>query len=403
MYQFRTDRGVNCLTAIITDVKYRMSLSIIRDLGEAGVRIISCHTDTQDGSPPLGFYSKYTSERHIIPPDGFEDALFELCESITETDGGRRPALLPVGASTLSLLSKPATKQRFSDVSGLFIPTAEQLELLNDKVRVSELATLLDINIPVSYSPADGEPLDLFFERAPVPCVVKPRWGEGLGLTAALRYAIARTPEELKQSYNAFSELAGESPIVQEYLPGHARGCSVIAQNGAIINKICHRRIREYPVSGGPSTCCETIRDPQLDDWCGHLTDAVGLNGLAMFEFKDGVDGLPRLLEVNPRVWGSYPLTRIAKTGFSYSWFVTSYNAGNPDKPIPYPPETEYHSRRMVFFPSDIAAAAGYLRAGKPGPALGAVGDIFRPGSRDGLFEWRDARPALHYWSSLIK
>ena len=392
---------MNILTAIVTDVKYRMSLAIIRDLGQAGVRVTACHTETQDKTPPLGFYSKYTSETNTLPSEGYEDALYDLCKSITDKEEGIRPALLPVGASTLSLLSKPETKSRFSAVCGMCLPNTEQLVLLNDKGRVAELASASDIPVPVSYEPAAGESLDSFFDRIPLPCVVKPRWGEGLGLTAALRYVIARRPEELKNSFEAFSELAGGYPLVQEYLPGGAKGCSVLAQNGTILRKICHRRIREYPVSGGPSTCCETIRDPQIEDWCSRLVDAVGLNGPAMFEFKGGADGFPRLLEVNPRVWGSYPLTRIAKTGFSYSWFVSSYNAGNPDRPIPCPPETEYNSRRMVFFPSDLAAAAGYLRKKKPGPALGAILDQLRPGVRDGLFEWGDARPALRYWRSL--
>ena len=389
------------MIAIVTDVKYRMATAIIRDLGAAGVRVIVCQREDADNSPPLGFFSKYASVRAILPNDGYADALYDLCQKTAESEGGR-PALLPVGAATLALLAEPDANERFSGVCGLCIPTAEQLALLNDKGRVAELAKSHGVSIPESYSPEDGEHPDTFFARVPLPCVVKPRWGEGLGLTAALRYVIAYNTEELRQNFMRFSELAGEAPIVQEYLPGASSGCSVLAQRGEIVRKICHRRVREYPVTGGPSTCCDAIFAPHLEETAAILAGGVGLNGLAMFEFKDDKDGAPRLLEVNPRVWGSYPLTRISKSDFTYAWFALSWNAGNPDKPVNCPAEKEYKPRRMVFFPSDIAAARDYLRVGKTGPACGAVVDLLRPRVKDGLFEWRDARPALRYWRSLL-
>ena len=393
---------VDSLVAIITDVKYRMSLAVIRDLGAAGVRVISCHKDDGDGSPPLGFFSKYTSERHTLPADGYEDALYDLCK-VTLDNTGKLPALLPVGASTLAMLAVPETHARFSSVCGLCMPTEGQLSLLNDKGRVAELAITLGIPVPAFYAIEDGESIDSFFDRIPLPCVIKPRWGEGLGLTAALRYTIAQNPDELRQSYEDFSRLAGEPPLVQEYLPGEAKGCSVLAHNGKIIRKISHKRVREYPVTGGPSTCCDTVHEPQLEDIAAQLADAVGLTGLSMFEFKDDSDGKPRLLEVNPRVWGSYPLTRIAKTDFTYAWFTLSWNNGNPGSPIICQTEKAYRSRRMLFFPSDLASAKGYIRAGKSKLALRAVFDLLRPGTKDGLFEWSDARPALRYWRSLLK
>ena len=390
------------LTAIVTDVKYRMTPAIIRDLGEAGVRVIACHTETEDNSPPLGYYSKHTAVRQTLPADGYGDALYDLCRNITDNEG-RRPALLPVGAATLAKLTAPETGAGFPQVCGLCIPTREQLGLLNDKGRIAALAASLDVPVPASYTPDESEQIEKFYKRIPLPCVVKPRWGEGLGLTAALRYTIARTPEELRESFCSFSEMAGEYPIVQEYLPGAGTGCSVFAQEGKIVSSICHKRIREYPVTGGPSTCCEAVHDPRLVEWCGILAEAVGLTGPAMFEFKANADGKPRLLEVNPRIWGSYPLTRVAKTGFTYTWFAASWNKGNPDTPIPAPVETEYRQRRMVFFPSDFAAASGYLRVKKAKLTRGAIIDLLRPGVKDGLFEWGDARPALRYWRSLLR
>ncbi len=237
----------------------------------------------------------------------------------------------------------------------------------------------------------------------PYPCVIKPRFGEKLGLPAAQRYAIAHTPEEFILWYGHFSALAKETPIVQERLPGSGLGCSVLCRDGEIVNCICHRRIRELPVTGGPSTCCETIFAPGLEEYAARIAAACRYTGPLMLEFKEDADGIPRFLEANPRVWGTYPLTRAAKTGFSLAWFTLAWNAGNPEQVLPLPAQTRSAHVRMCYFPSDLIASLQYLRHGEPGRLLSAAGDFFNPAVRDGLFERRDMRPGFTYLRALLK
>jgi predicted ATP-grasp superfamily ATP-dependent carboligase len=67
-----------------------------------------------------------------------------------------------------------------------------------------------------------------------------------------------------------------------------------------------YRRLREYPVGGGPSTLRESVRDESLCRTTERLLSALRWVGVAMAEFKvDPRDGRPKLLEVNPRFWGS--------------------------------------------------------------------------------------------------
>ena len=123
---------------------------------------------------------------------------------------------------------------------------------------------------------------------------------------------------------------------------------------------------------------------------------ASGSRPRAMFEFKAGADGKKRLLEVNPRVWGTYPLTRAAGTNFALLWLAL---AGGQPLPAYIPPKPV----RMVFYPSDLAAALGYLRHGKPGRFLGAVRDLLRPSVKNGLYERADPGPSRAYRKNLRK
>lgn len=389
------------MVAIVTDVHYRMSLALIRDLAQGGVEVITCEQDRcRDSrtSPALGALSRYVS-RHVWLPGGTDglEALLSLCR---ETGLGRdcRPALLPAGAATLALIAE--NRERFEPLCGLCVPTAEQLDLLNSKPRLAGLAARLGVPLPESMAP--GEDLDRFLDRQGLPCVIKPACGEKLGLTAAARYAVASTREEAWAAWERFSRLAGEPPVVQGYLPGRALGCSVLARSGQVMAAICHQRVREYPVSGGPSSCCQCVEREDIRTYAARLTAETGLTGLAMFEFKEDRDGAPRLLECNPRVWGTFPLTRVSGSGIPLLWCALAWNAGNPDNPAPLPVLTPPRGRRMIFAASDLMAAAGYARRGSPGRALGALGDLLNPWVRDGLFEWGDMLPALAYFRSLL-
>ena len=349
------------MIAIVTDVHYRMSLALIRDLGQAGVEVLTCEREscrTSRVSPALGAMSRYTARHVWLPEEGYLDALWELCREVG-AEKGRKPALLPVGAATLGALA--ADRERFRQVCGLFVPTTEQLDLFNSKERVAALAASLHIPTPASYAREPGEDADAFARRLPLPAVVKPVCGEKLGL-----------------------------------------GCSVLARNGEVLSAICHRRLREYPVAGGPSSCCRVEERPDLADMARAMVRAAGYNGLAMFEFKEDSRGKPRLLEVNPRIWGTFPLTRVSPCGMSRLWCALSWNAGNPEDLVLLPRPREPQRGKMIFAASDLMAAAGYAKRGQPGRALGTAADLVNPFVRDGLFEWGDMAPALAYFRSLV-
>ncbi len=378
------------MTAIITDVHYRMSLAVIRDLGARGVRIVCC--EREGAGEPVGAFSKYCDEVHILPRDGAVEALYDLCAAIAAAEG-EKPALLAVGAATLAELAGAGTAERFSAVAGLLCPSKTALDTLNDKEAVAALGRELGIPLPEAYTP----------ESVRFPCVVKPRCGERFGLSAGERYAIVGAPGELPAVLERFEALTGEPPLIQEYLPGGGMGCSVVAQEGRVARAVCHRRVREYPVSGGPSSCCQALRDGRLEGYAAALVEKTNFSGLCMVEFKLDGEGEPRLLEVNPRVWGTYPLTRAAKAGFSWEWFRLSWNRGNPQKVLLPDEDGLVCGKKMRFALSDLAAGLGYLRRGRVRPFLGAAADLIDPRVPDGVWDIRDPRPAFRYYSSLLK
>lgn len=370
------------MTAIVTDVHYRMSVSVITDLADAGVFVIACEYD--DVEKPLGFYSRGVAQRTVISRENAKADLQALCEKVC-TERGEKPAVIPVGAKTLAMISE--NRDELDRVCGTLIPDTEQLELYNDKQRAGTLAKGLGIPTPKEYELGE----DFAF-----PVVVKPVCGEKAGLKAAQRYVIADNAEKMQSAYEHFNRVTGQPPVIQEYLSGGGAGCSVLCRDGKILAHICHRRIREYPVTGGPSSCCEKIDDRQLYEYARSMVSAANYSGVAMFEFKAGSDGEYRFLEINPRVWGTYPLTHVCGSNFTYLWFLSALGLS----PIPF--KSGRHVK-MAYYPSDIIAALGYLKRGETKGFFGAVADFFDPRVKNGLSEKSNRKPYRVYLKALMK
>ena len=122
-----------------------------------------------------------------------------------------------------------------------------------------------------------------------------------VGTLAALVYA-KRIPE----------------PLIQEKLNGEGQGVFLFVWDGELKSAFCHRRLREKPPSGGVSVYRESIPlDHNLVDKSFALLQALRWNGVAMVEFKvDARDGVPKLMEVNGRFWGSLQLAVDAGINF---------------------------------------------------------------------------------------
>lgn len=76
--------------------------------------------------------------------------------------------------------------------------------------------------------------------------------------------------------------------------------------------------------------------------------------------------GAPRLLEINPRVWGTFPLTRASGSDFAYSWFCLAAN-------LPLPEEQPAAPVRMVYYPADFAAGTRLSQSRKARAAFAVL------------------------------
>ena len=364
-------------TAVVTDGKYRMSIAAVRALHRAGYRVIVTQTRADTTvTPPVAVSRSCAAFRWIEGAAADDAYAARLIALLREYD---RPVLFCVGAATLNLVA--ARQAEFAHLADFVIARSDILDVLNDKEAVHARAEQLGIPTPRQYS---GEP-----ERYPV--VIKPHCGEKFGLKAAERYAVAHNAAEYTAAM-ARMQRYDPTPIVQQQVTGAGTGVSLLLdREGKLMCALCHRRIREYPITGGPSTCCESFYDEAAIAQAYALLESFGFTGMAMVEFKGDF-----LLEVNPRVWGSFPMTEAAK-----SPFVAQYARAAVGEPVHYTPCDYRTGVRMRFLLNDAVASLSYLRAGQLRRGLRGAVDFFA--AKEALHEKGDGRVMRAYLKSSLK
>ena len=341
-------------TAIVTDGNYRMSIAAVRALSCAGYHVVVTQTRGDVKTAPPVSVSKHCAEFRWI--DGRVTDTEYKGRLISVLRDYEKPVLFCVGAVTLNLVA--AQQEEFSDVADFLVASQSVLDQLNDKEVVHSRAEKLGIPVPKQYE--DSQP-DKF------PVVIKPHCGEKFGLKAAERYAVAHNIEE----YDAIMKKMRQydpKPLVQQKIDGAGAGVSLLLdKDGTLICALCHRRIREYPITGGPSTCCESFYDEMMIEQAYQLLHSFGFVGFGMVEFKGSC-----VLEVNPRVWGSFPMTEATE-----SPFVAQYARAASGETVQYTPKDYKIGVRMRFFLNDTVAILHYLKSGQLGIALRGIGDCF--------------------------
>lgn len=362
---------------IVTDVRYRTALAVIRPLGRAGYPIYAVQTAAESPRAPAAFSSRYVTQREMLEGSvkdaAYAARLFSLCARIASI--AERPILFPIGADTLAMLSKHA--DRFRAVCDFLVAPPEVLDRANDKRIVADIAAAHGIPVPQEFESADTLP--------PLPVIIKPRCGEKLGLHAEQRYCKAYTAAEYRAALKKMRTY-DPNPIVQELIEGDGAGVCVVMDEGhSPVSVICHRRIREYPIGGGPSACCVSFYDETLVERAICLLRALHFVGIAMVEFKGAC-----VLEINPRIWGSFPLTDACG-----SRFAENYVRAAAGERFCSPDCTYRRGKRMRFVLNDTLAVLSYLRHGQLRAACGGFLDIFR--AKEALFRFTDQKPFWRY------
>jgi predicted ATP-grasp superfamily ATP-dependent carboligase len=293
---------------LVCDGEQRTALAAVRSLGRAGYAPVVLSAVAR----PLAAASRYATATARVADPLQEPAQFlaDVREAVVRF---RADLVLPATEqSTLALSSGP------EDAGSLPIagPDRQAFLRVSNKQFVLAEAAQLGLDIPrqvVMNTPR--EELRGILDTAPYPVAIKSAVSVAAGERAQTMYAT--NAHELEAILRALP--AHRFPLlIQERIIGPGEGVFVLLHQGRLVASFAHRRIREFPPSGGRSVCAEsTALDPDLLAKSVALLEHLGWDGPAMVEYKrDSRSGRPMLMEVNGRLWGSLQLAVDAGVDF---------------------------------------------------------------------------------------
>ena len=292
---------------LVTDGHFRKTLAVVRSLGRKGVQVTVGERTFLNTS----FFSKYCTRRLIYPsPRQAQNQFIEFL--IKEIKKNHYDCLFPMEEETLLLLAK--NHSEISQYTYLLSPDLEKIEFVRDKSNLMQFAENIGIPAPRTFHVSPSFPLPL--DSIPIPAVIKPRISSG-----SLGIVYVKKREEIIPSYQRVHERF-PFPIVQEWIPdgGGSYGFSALYDENSRVKAVfVHKKLRMYPVQGGASTLGEGVEHPQVMEMGLSLLKSLNWVGVGMVEFKvDPRDGMPKLMEVNPRFWGSLQLAIASGVDFPY-------------------------------------------------------------------------------------
>jgi predicted ATP-grasp superfamily ATP-dependent carboligase len=296
----------------VTDARSRASLAIIRSLGMKGYNIISGESYKINPS----FFSRYVSQRCIYPdprkkPDLFLEFILQFIRK------NKVDMIIPVRDDATLILSK--NKEEISKYSKISVADHSTLMKARDKAETIRIAQANQIPHPYTLIKDNIDQID---EKLNYPIILKPRQSSG-----SRGISLVNSEKELIEHFNRISKIFGP-PLIQEFIPyGGAIGVSLLFNEGQQRALFTYKRLREYPRSGGPSTLRESIRHKDAERYATELLQAMNWHGIAMVEFRvDARDGIPKLMEINPRFWGSLSLGINSGVDFPYLLYEMAKN-----------------------------------------------------------------------------
>jgi predicted ATP-grasp superfamily ATP-dependent carboligase len=355
------------------------TLGLIRHLRRAGHEVIGFGGGWRNRSR----WSRYPTD--IVPADERDEQqwLQDLTDRLQ-----RFPAdvYIPVGFPVNEFAS--LHREAISRLCGLAVPSPEAFALARDKLRMAQTAEQLGVGTPHTFGIRNRAEAVALQKSLHFPLVIKGRFETGgQRLLAVISEASGFMP--------AFDRLCAEFcltedqlPIVQEFIPGTGYGFFAFYQHGTCRRVFMHRRVRELPASGGCSTCAESICDEALEAAGRKLLDHLDWHGVAMAEFRrDDRDGSYKLMEINPKFWGSLELALAAGADFASDYVKV---ARGEDLPVLTSADYRCGLRYAWPFDGDIQHAME-----RPASLPSVVRDMMNPFVMKN--SWlRDPLPLLH-------
>tara|TARA_B100002019_G_scaffold293129_1_gene318903 strand:+ start:4832 stop:5965 length:1134 start_codon:yes stop_codon:yes gene_type:complete len=218
---------------------------------------------------------------------------------------GHKIVFFPIEESTIESFIIQKNKSHIIENNfNYLLPSLKTFSLVRNKKMLTEFCDKINFPIPKYYSEKQ-----IKNNRFKYPLIIKPAIGSGSrGITHI---------NSQKDNFKIPKSLKGY--IIQEKIPNSSKveACFVICKSGKIIQSYTHKRLLTFPKQGGVTLFSKLTDNQKIKSLSKDFVKQLNLEGLIMLEFLYCCKSDEyKLIEVNPRIWGSILLSDQLKNKF---------------------------------------------------------------------------------------
>jgi D-aspartate ligase len=368
--------------ALVLGADYR-ALGVARSLGRRGVQVWV----VAERAEPIATVSRYARRSQRWPP-GDDQSRVRFLSELAAANDLHGWVLIPSADGTAALVARA-----HEELATYYTHTTPHWDVVRwayDKRLTYELAERVGVPCPQTLRP--GRSLDGTLNQVQFPAVLKPAIKESANaLTTAKAWRVEDRADLDRRYVEACELLDPELLMIQELVPGGGAeqlSFAALCRDGVVLASLTARRTRQYPADfGRASTFVETVDCPEVLEPSLRLVSELRYTGLIEVEYKrDPRDGVLKLLDINPRVWGWHTLC--GKAGVDFPWLLWLLARGE-DVPSP----RARSGVRWLRFTTDTPTAVKEL-LGRRLSVRDYARSLRRP-RESAIFAWDDPVPGL--------
>ena len=301
------------LSVLIIDGESDLSLSVARCLGQ--IPGISIHALSREKYPSLRF-SKYLSSFHFIQPNNPEERIELITKTAKITDAS---VILPV-AGAMRFSSKHS--EQLSNIAPIApIPPLNLFDLVVDKWSLTQFMHENNIPIPETVLLESGMDLEQRIRGLNSPLILKlTRGSAGQDIFAF----------DVADDFFDFLERKRRSKaryLVQGFVEGYDIRCGILCKKGVVQACTIHKGVLERSRKFGPPAGIQFIESKIVFEIVEDLVSKLNWTGIASIDLRyDVEEDSYKVLEINPRYWGSLLGALCAGVNFPYLACLSGLN-----------------------------------------------------------------------------
>lgn len=300
------------MTVIVTNAKSRIAYNIVKSLGRKEIEVVT----SDFVSLSMSFFSKYSKSHFVYPSpfsldnDNFIECILEKIISL------KADVLIPVAEETF-LVAK--YRDRLSRHVCLAVPDYDQILIAHNKDNWEAVARKLHINVPETFDPVAMRANISRLSTLPFPLLIKPKQGGGgWGISQV------NSPKELENilEKDSYCSRAWDRFYLQRKIDGETHCVAMLFSNGALRARVAYKQLREYPLKNGQATLRISLDSRMAEMNLQTLLEHLKWHGVCQADFVvDKKSGIPYLIDLNPRFWGSLVQAIASGVDFPYLYY----------------------------------------------------------------------------------